>query len=209
MTAKVSEQGAISGLVRLTLWPLETLGPGKRFGIWLQGCSRHCPDCISKHTWDFDETFRLPLNDLAGKLRNHSPFTGRLTISGGEPFEQPDFLFHLLKEARNLGYFDILVYTGRYLKDLAEKNKNILEMIDALIDGPFEASLPTDLIWCGSANQRLHILSQDPAVRDLYQEYAETRLTQSRVQLVQTKAGLFLVGIPKDDKWKKLVHPDS
>ena len=28
-------------------------GPGERFCIWVQGCSRHCEGCFAKETWDF------------------------------------------------------------------------------------------------------------------------------------------------------------
>ena len=32
-------------------YPVTTLGPGKRIGIWMQGCSIRCPGCISADTW--------------------------------------------------------------------------------------------------------------------------------------------------------------
>ncbi|HSV19446.1 MAG TPA: 4Fe-4S cluster-binding domain-containing protein, partial [Casimicrobiaceae bacterium] len=35
-------------------WPVTVLGPGKRIGLWLQGCSIHCPGCVSQDTWSAD-----------------------------------------------------------------------------------------------------------------------------------------------------------
>jgi anaerobic ribonucleoside-triphosphate reductase activating protein len=32
-------------------YPITTLGHGRRVGIWFQGCSRHCPGCVSADTW--------------------------------------------------------------------------------------------------------------------------------------------------------------
>ena len=35
-------------------FPVTVLGPGRRIGIWLQGCSIHCKGCVSQDTWAAD-----------------------------------------------------------------------------------------------------------------------------------------------------------
>jgi len=198
-----------SGLVSLIQYPVEVLGPGTRVGIWLQGCCRRCPDCISPHTWPFDEATRQPLSAILKRLKGHALFTDQLTISGGEPFAQPRFLERLLRAARapDLGYTDILVYTGHVLEDLRASVPSLLGLIDALIDGPYLVDRPTDLAWCGSDNQRLHVLTDDPDRRAFYEAFRAEHAPRSRVQIVRAPTGLFMVGIPKDTRWKEIIHP--
>jgi anaerobic ribonucleoside-triphosphate reductase activating protein len=81
-----------------------------------------------------------------------------LTVSGGEPFEQPDELAGLLYDAMTLGLHR-LVYSGfTYEELIASNNKSIwnsLLLTDTLIDGPYQQSNPTRSPLTGSGNQRI------------------------------------------------------
>lgn len=143
-------------------FPVTTLGPGTRAAIWFQGCSLGCSGCVSSDTWP-SATDTAAVGDVVDHVADLS--NGRLdglTISGGEPFDQPDALFALLKDLRtrdSLDHIDILLYTGYYLSVISRRKPAILEMIDAVIDGPFIEAQPSALPIAGSSNQRLHLLT--------------------------------------------------
>src|SRR5215213_9495247 len=92
-------------------FPVTTLGPGRRLGIWLQGCSIRCPGCISVDTWSPTQG-QTTTEAIVEALLPWLPETEGITVSGGEPFDQPQALAVLLKELRRLSPVDILVYSG-------------------------------------------------------------------------------------------------
>src|SRR5690606_36357446 len=92
-------------------FPVTTLGPGRRLGIWFQGCSIRCPGCISADTWDGS----AGATALAALLTEADAWVSQadgITISGGEPFDQPDALFEFLNHLKLERNQDVLVYSG-------------------------------------------------------------------------------------------------
>lgn len=80
-------------------------GPGIRFVVFTQGCPIRCMYCHNPETWDFLDN-NTNTDELVAKiLRFKSYFkdTGGVTISGGEPLCQPDFLLDLLKKLKDNG----------------------------------------------------------------------------------------------------------
>lgn len=61
-------------------------GPGWRFCIWVQGCSRHCEGCMSKETWPHDGGIAMDTQTLFNQIVTTSNIEG-VTFLGGEPFE--------------------------------------------------------------------------------------------------------------------------
>ena len=49
-------------------FPITTLGHGRRVGIWTQGCSIHCPGCISRDTWEPDDARAVEVATLLESL---------------------------------------------------------------------------------------------------------------------------------------------
>jgi anaerobic ribonucleoside-triphosphate reductase activating protein len=83
-----------------------------------------------------------------------------VTISGGEPFEQPAALAALVGRVRSLCSGDVLVYSGYTWSLLQRRFAGILAEIDVLVSGPFVSRLPdTERRLCGSRNQQVHILT--------------------------------------------------
>ena len=103
--------------------------------------------------------------------RNHCD---GLTVSGGDPFEQPKALHRLLSLVRD-GFSDILVYTGYTLEEIRKgisgaEGINALTLIDVLIDGKYVEELnQPDVLLRGSANQVIHYLNLE--MRNRYTEY--------------------------------------
>ena len=139
-------------------FPVTTLGPGRRLGVWLQGCSIRCPGCISVDTWDAG-VGEVSIDELLDAVAVHGLEAEGLTVSGGEPFDQPDALAALLVRWRALSKTSSLVFTGREMADVAPWLEHNPGLVDAVMTGPFRSDLPQTLALRGSDNQRLHVLS--------------------------------------------------
>lgn len=154
--------------VERIVYPIYTLGPGKRVVIWTIGCPHHCPFCINPELQVSTNQKQIEVNKLASILikLNLEEGISRLTLTGGDPFYQNDELKELLKLIRP--YFDdILVYTG-YLKQ--ELDENTLSLIDVLIDGKYEDDKNEDhLALRGSSNQTIYYLNQN--LKEQYEAY--------------------------------------
>jgi anaerobic ribonucleoside-triphosphate reductase activating protein len=182
-------------------YPVTVLGPGQRIGLWLQGCSIRCPHCVSKDTWDRDPGRELAVADLLAWCRQVAPAgPDGVTISGGEPFDQPKALVALLRGLdewrRGLGSdFDILCYSGYPLTTLRRKHGAILARLDALIPEPYVDGLPLAHRWRGSANQPL--LPLTPRGEARYDPYREAPATEGKRMQVASEGGrLWFIGIP-------------
>ena len=81
-------------------------GPGIRFIVFLKGCKLRCKYCHNADTWDPNsEDMRTPdeLLDFAERYRSYWGTEGGITVSGGEPLLQIDFLIELFKKAKERG----------------------------------------------------------------------------------------------------------
>jgi anaerobic ribonucleoside-triphosphate reductase activating protein len=139
-------------------FPVTTLGPGRRVGLWLQGCSLRCPGCISVDTWDAGFGL-VPLDDLLARVGDLAADAQGFTVSGGEPFDQPDVLAAVLTSWRKASATSTFVFTGREYGDVAPWLGCHPGLIDALMTGPFRSDLPQTTALRGSDNQSLHVLS--------------------------------------------------
>ncbi len=132
-------------------------GPGIRTTIFCQGCPHHCPGCHNPETWEFGKgTYYEPeavLNIIRG-----NPLCKGVTFSGGEPFAQAAEMAELGRLLKEEGY-EVASYSGYTFEQLLEgtdEQRELLDTVDVLIDGPFilsERSL--DLNFRGSRNQRI------------------------------------------------------
>ena len=135
-------------------------GPETRYCIWVQGCSRHCKGCQAVHTWSHSGGVLYNVKDIIADIKKQKNIEG-VTFLGGEPFEQAEALGIIAKAVKKEG-LGVLCFTGGLLEELQQKeeNKILLENIDLLIDGAFEADkVDYSRPWCGSTNQRYHFLT--------------------------------------------------
>lgn len=184
-------------------FPVTVLGPGRRIGIWLQGCSIGCKGCVSQDTWALDPGRLMNLPDLLAWCRRVSggQFDG-VTISGGEPFDQPQALAALLDRLdlwrrRDRLDFDILCYSGYPLARLERLHGPILARLDALIPEPFLEQRPLTYLWRGSGNQPLVLLS--PRGRERYAGFLDAAPggDNKRMQMMVDGQKIWYVGIPE------------
>ena len=174
-------------------FPTTTLGPGRRLGLWLQGCSIRCPGCISIDTWKPGGV--VDLDDLLTAIDRYAPDSDGLTVSGGEPFDQPKPLAAILSHWRACSKRSVLVFTGREFEELSGWFYENPGLVDAVISGPFRADLPQTLALRGSDNQRLHILSDIGKEMIQFERPAEPE--DRRLDVMFDEKGLpWMAGIP-------------
>jgi anaerobic ribonucleoside-triphosphate reductase activating protein len=184
-------------------FPVTQLGPGRRVGIWLQGCSIRCPGCISVDTWAHGRGV-TNVEEILDVITPWLPHADGVTISGGEPFDQPRALFVLLAKLRGLSSADILVFTGYPLETIGQELAEVDGMIDALVTDPFERAAPQTLALRGSDNQRLHFLTAFG--RERFASYDRPTNDKDRgVDLMLDDQGtVWLAGIPARNDFHQL-----
>lgn len=143
-------------------YPVTVLGPGKRAGIWVQGCTIGCPGCISRDTWEADPSTAVPVEAILGWLVSLPGRVDGVTISGGEPFQQRTALAALLRgihewRRARAERADILVYSGYSYSRLSRsaESREILDLCDAVMAGPYVDRRNDGSPLRGSSNQRL------------------------------------------------------
>lgn len=183
-------------------WPVTVLGPGRRIGLWFQGCSIGCSGCIARDTWDPRRGVTLAVASVVEWCRGVS--AGRpdgVTLTGGEPFEQPGPLSALVDglcawRARDGLDFDILCYSGWPLAALQAEHAAILMKLDTLIPEPFVHRRPLGKRWRGSDNQPLVPLSERGRAR--YARYRDMPPPgRGEVQIGVGDDEIWYIGIPQ------------
>ena len=157
------------------LAPVHALGPGKRIALWVKGCSKNCPGCMSTdlQAMDGDSVDVRSLADTVLHLAKMNAIKA-LTISGGDPFEQAESLKEFLSIIRN-SFEDILVYTGFILEEIrqgvsGQSGIDCLQLIDVLIDGRYEKNNNiSECILRGSTNQKINFLNKN--IKEKYIKY--------------------------------------
>ncbi len=76
-------------------------GPGIRFLVFLQGCLARCLYCQNPDTWDLKAGFDMSAKEVFKKIERCKPYikasNGGITVSGGEPLLQMEFLVELFR----------------------------------------------------------------------------------------------------------------
>ena len=184
-------------------FPVTTLGPGRRLGIWFQGCSLRCEGCISVDTWATAKTL-IPIEQLMMKLSSYLPLIDGITISGGEPFDQFEALLAIVVQLRKRTKVDILVYTGYSVEDITEQLQQIKPYIDVLISDPFQRQSSQTLRLRGSDNQRLHCFTSQAIEKFAYYQQAVTTKDKVLDVMFDAEGVVWFAGIPRRDDFVKL-----
>lgn len=144
--------------------------PGVSVTFFTQGCPHHCNGCYNPETWDFNggEEFTTETLDTIINGLTAQGIQRKLSIMGGEPLcDENIFLTCLVinEVLEKVPETKIYVWTGYTCEELQSrlhpKLKEVLELIDVLIDGPYiAAERDITLPMRGSRNQRVIDLSQ-------------------------------------------------
>lgn len=187
------QSGTEEPMIRLhrVLFPVTALGYGRRLGVWVQGCSRSCPHCISPEMQPADGP-AVPLQNLLQQFPELEG-CGGLTISGGEPLDQPEAVLALMEWFAARYTDDILIYTGYQLQQLpSQAARQVVERAAAVVEGPYREKLNRGVGLYGSENQHL-VVRRYP---ERYRDFA----TQARtLQPFWEDDRLLLIGIPSKE----------
>lgn len=148
-----------------------TAAPGLSVSFFTQGCPHHCPGCHNPETWDFEKglEFTPEILDKIIYQLNAQNIPRNFCLMGGEPMcEENLFLSYLIlnnikEKSPNTKIYIWSGYTYEQLLKMSDtKVKNILNLSDFLIDGPYiEAQRDITLDMRGSKNQRIINLKLD------------------------------------------------
>jgi len=150
-------------------------GNGMRAVIYVSGCPHHCPQCHNPESHDpaYGEELTPDLLTTIRKEIADRPFLQGLTLSGGEPFFQPQATFNLLNllnlsalRSKDEPPLNLWIYTGYTWEELMgvlssnhperEAVFQLLNHTDCLVEGRFEiAKRDITLAHRGSSNQRI------------------------------------------------------
>jgi len=78
-------------------------GPGIRFVVFFQGCPLRCKYCHNPDTWSMTGGTEYSVSDVVSrvlKYKNYFADKGGITVTGGEPLVQIDFVIELFKELK-------------------------------------------------------------------------------------------------------------
>ena len=174
------------------LYPVRVLGPGDRIGIWFSGCEHHCPGCSNPELWDPQPQQEIAggkLLDMIRAVASAHPVSG-FTLTGGDPFLQPEALRELLPALREIAD-DILVYTGYDYAGLVRQYPDLVSQIPVVIDGPYIEERNTNCPLRGSDNQNL--IYRDAETEARYTAYLSRY--ENRIQNFSVRGGIVSVGI--------------
>lgn len=114
-------------------------GPGVRFVIFLQGCPLRCQYCHNPDTWEVGTGTQRSVQSLLEEFQRNRPFyrNGGITVTGGEPLLQIEFLLELFRAAKSEGIHTCLDTSGITYRaaetDYSRKMDALMELTDLVM----------------------------------------------------------------------------
>ena len=109
-------------------------GPGIRFILFLQGCSLKCKYCQNRDTWDINGGEFKSLDEIFSKIIRYKSYIcpdGGVTVSGGEPLLQVEFLIQLFKKLKKEKIHTCIDTSGMFL--INDKIKELIDLTDLFL----------------------------------------------------------------------------
>lgn len=137
-------------------------GEGVRCSVYVSGCFFKCEGCYNEAAWSFrcGVPYTTELEDRIMADLGHESVQG-VSLLGGEPFLNTQVCLSVAERLRSIyGWSkDIWCWTGYTLEQLlvdSEDKRRLLDLVDVLIDGPYEQAVrDLSLPFRGSKNQRV------------------------------------------------------
>ena len=109
-------------------------GPGIRFVLFLQGCHLKCKYCHNRDTWDIKGGNYASLDDIFNKIMRYKNYihpNGGVTVTGGEPLLQVNFLIELFTKLKKEGIHTCIDTSG--MVSLTDDIKKLLSLTDLVL----------------------------------------------------------------------------
>ncbi len=109
-------------------------GPGVRFVVFLKGCPMRCKYCHNPDTWSYEIAKEMTVEEIFKQYNGVKEFlsNGGLTVSGGEPLVQIDFVTELFKYAKEKNIHTALDTSG-ILFDNSSKYDELIKYTDLVL----------------------------------------------------------------------------
>ena len=111
-----------------------TDGPGIRFVIFMQGCHLKCKYCQNRDTWNTNGGIEIDVDEVLEKIlryKNYIKNNGGVTVSGGEPLLQQDFLIELFQKLKKHNISTCIDTSGEVV--ITEKLKELINLTDLFL----------------------------------------------------------------------------
>ncbi len=110
-------------------------GPGIRMVVFMQGCPLRCIYCHNPDTWQINTGTEMTVNDIMAKFEKTKMFTtGGITVTGGEPLIQHDFLLQLFKQCKKQNIHTCIDTSGITFTDENKKKfDELMELTDLVL----------------------------------------------------------------------------
>ena len=107
-------------------------GPGLRYVIFLQGCPMRCQYCHNPDTWEPNRGEQMTVEEALKGFYHNTPFyrNGGVTVTGGEPMMQMDFLIEMFETLHNNHVHTCIDSSGIMFNP---DNKTFMEKLDRLL----------------------------------------------------------------------------
>ncbi|MBQ2890649.1 MAG: pyruvate formate lyase-activating protein [Clostridia bacterium] len=107
-------------------------GPGLRFAVFFQGCPQRCIYCHNPDTWNVLGGEEMTAEEIVKKAVRYKSYfgeTGGVTVTGGEPFMQSEFLIELLKKCKEENIHTAVDTCGFYLDDKVKEALSYTDLV--------------------------------------------------------------------------------
>lgn len=108
-------------------------GPGIRFVLFLQGCHLQCKYCHNRDTWDMNGGSYKSLDEIFNKIMKYKNYiypSGGVTITGGEPLLQAEFIYELFIKLKKEGIHTCIDTSGMVsITPLIEKVLSVTDLV--------------------------------------------------------------------------------
>ena len=109
-------------------------GPGVRYVIFMQGCNFRCKYCHNPDTWNYSSGSEYSVDELVADISKYLRYIEGVTISGGEPLLQIDFITQLFSEVKQLGLHTAIDTSGSvFNKNNISKITSLMEVTDLVL----------------------------------------------------------------------------
>lgn len=110
-------------------------GPGIRFVVFMQGCPLRCKYCHNPDSWTTDVNKQMSVSEILEKYDGVKEFCkGGITVTGGEPLLQMNFIIYLFEKAKERGIHTALDTSGiLFNRKYTEKFDDLLKYTDLVL----------------------------------------------------------------------------
>ncbi|MGN9907594.1 4Fe-4S cluster-binding domain-containing protein [Phytohabitans sp. LJ34] len=130
-------------------------GPGQRFTIWSQGCALACPGCFNPETHGLAGGAVRTVGELVDAVLAEVPGIEGVTLTGGEPLEQPGAVAAFCAQVTARADLGVIVLTGftRAEIEADPARAGAVAAVDLVVAGRYNRRMPVATGLRGSANK--------------------------------------------------------